>query len=151
MSPAPGDRVGPNAPMIGLEDFDPARSARLVGKADIAGNRGRLADFGDRTGHRRLTIAIDDEPRIDLLDETGIHIVGHDARYRGNADIPGDVPIELRGRQAEITENARQLPPGMVAGQEEWRLPEFSLDDDRIGVHFVQQSRRQPIHMSSPQ
>ncbi len=39
----------------------------------------------------------------------------------GDADIPGDVPLELAGRQAEIAEGLREQPAVVVAGQQERR------------------------------
>ena len=71
--------------------------------------------------HGKVAIAVDDEARIDLPDEGGVEPVGEEARRALDADIPGDVTVELAVMEPESAEPPGDAPSGMVAGNEERR------------------------------
>ena len=78
-----------------------ARPPLGVGDVPVAGDRGQLADLEDRARHRRVAIAVDDEAGIDLRDEGGVEPVGEKIRRAGDADIPGDVTLEVAVMEPE--------------------------------------------------
>src|ERR1700722_12780871 len=120
--PAPGEAVVDDlgdVAMIGIEDRLPARFGGGAAERFVAGYRGRLADARDRTWRRRRAIAVDHQPRITLRDQMGIELFRQRVGDAGDADVPGDMPRQLAGRQPEIAEGTRDQPAVMVAGQEE--------------------------------
>ena len=57
----------------------------------------------------------------------------------GDADIPGDMPLEFARRQAEIDERARDDSPVMVACQQEWRAPGRMILEHRRNIPAIQE------------
>ena len=115
----PAVELGHDAVVIGPEDL--ASPGRGSGRrqAAIARDRRRLAHRDDRGRRLDRPVAVDRQPRIGLQDEERVEPVGQRPGQAFGADVPGDVPPELGGGQAEIAKAARQPPAGMIAGEKE--------------------------------
>ena len=122
-----------DALVIGPEDLLLARPPLGVGDVPVAGDRGHLADLEDRARNLGIAIAVDDEPGIDLRDEGGVEAVGEEIRRAGDADIPGDVALEVAVMEPEPSEPPGNSPTGMVTGNEEGRGRILIGDGDRMG------------------
>ena len=103
-----------DAAVIGIEDRGPPRFRRIARKPLIAGNDGRLADARDRACRGRRAVAVDHQPRITLRDQMRIELFRQRVGNACNADIPGDVPLELAQGHAEIAERVRDGAAVMV-------------------------------------
>ena len=110
--------LGLDALVIGLEDL--ARPGGALGRAQIAiaGNLRELAEGHDRALDRGIAVAVDHEARIDLADGEGVQRIAQEAGDGGGPDIPGDMALELGGRQAEIAQLSWQVPAAVIAGEE---------------------------------
>ena len=113
--------LGLDAPVIGLQDLPHPGGA--FGRAQIAigGNLGELAEGDDGAVHRGIAIAVDDQARIDLADGVGVQRIGQKTCDGSGPDIPGDMALEFRRRQAEVAELSRQAPAAVIAGEEKGR------------------------------
>src|ERR1044071_512281 len=105
--------------VVWREDLASPGLALLDADAAVARNGRQLADGRDRAVPLRLAIAVDDEPRIGLQHGARIERGGEMLGNARNADIPGDVAVQLGFGQAEVTEPAGDRAPGMVGCQEE--------------------------------
>ena len=107
--------------MVGIEDRRPPRRGGVSGQPFIAGDDGRFAETRDRTRRFRRTVAVDHQPRIALRDQVGVEVFRQRVGDAGDADIPGDMPLEFAGRQAEIAKRAGNDAAVMVGCQQERR------------------------------
>ena len=80
--------------------FAPALSLGRV-EPDVAWYRGRLAHFGDAAAASRWAVQIDQQARIAGKEQGCIEQAGDASGHFGRSDIPGNVTIELGGRQTE--------------------------------------------------
>jgi hypothetical protein len=97
----------------------------------VARNARALAHANDGLRTARRAVAVDDKPGIGLQYQEGIEGCG---QLRGNlrrAYIKGDVPLQISGCQAQRIEPARHPSAGVIADQEEWRLPILPLHAER--------------------
>ena len=128
-----------DASVIGIEDRRPPRLGRRCRDPFIAGDDRRLAEARDRARRLRRTIAVDHQPRITLRDQMRVELFRQRIRNPGNADIPGDVPLELAPRQPEIAKRTRDGPAVMVTGQQERRAPRAIILAHRRNILAVQE------------
>ena len=131
-----------DAIVIRMENLARTQQARSVVDTDVAGNIGQLAARDDRAGDIERPIAVDDEPRIRLLDEEGVELLRQLRRNARRTDVPRDMPFAFRGGNAEIAERARNALAGVIADQHERRWRIFARERKRR--RFVR--REQPIH-----
>src|SRR5882724_7640246 len=114
-----------------VDCFD-ARKLAFGVKLLIAGDQRQFAHCRDGIGGVGRAVAIIDEPRITLQHEGGAEKVSGSPGDRFGADIPGDVPRELRLGEAKRAERLRNAPSGMLAHQHEWRIALRIHHYDRI-------------------
>ena len=95
-----------------------ARHALGLVEPGIAGDRGAVADLGDRGRMAGGAVAVDHQARIDLGDHRRVEGRRQQPADRIGADVPGDVPLHVGGGDAEIAQAARHQAPRMVAQDE---------------------------------
>src|SRR5258705_4796357 len=107
--------------VVRLEDLALARAYLLGGQAHVSGNRRRLADrrYGGRL--LRTTVAVDHQPRVILCNQWRIQSGGHALSHGQRADVPGDMPLEIRLRKTQRCQALRDAPAGMIDGNHEGR------------------------------
>ena len=86
--------------MIRIEYRLTTHRTLLGGQAEVPRYRGRLADLGYRTGHRRVAIAVDHQARVGLQHRSGIECRRQAIGDAGDADVPGDMPLQFAARAA---------------------------------------------------
>lgn len=119
---ATGRENGCDPVVIGMEDLVfPPRPADRV-ESDIARDGRSIRERGNRPGMAGSPVAVDDEARIDLLDQIRAKQTMQRDPDPVNADIPGDMPVPVICRHAEISESPRHGATGMVAHQNEGRV-----------------------------
>ena len=80
--------------------------------------------------------------------ERRVERVGDQLGDGGDADVPGDVALELALRQAELPEAPRDEPAGVVAGQEERRRAVRGATVDRLRLVVGKQIQLQSSSVS---
>jgi len=108
--------------VIGVEDRCRPLAPLFRGQAAIAGNIDPVADLRDRGRVLQMAVAVDHQPRIVILQQWRVQALAQPLPQLRDADIPGNVLVEMFRAQAEIIEAARHRPPGMVAKQDQRRL-----------------------------
>src|SRR6266403_761332 len=90
--------------VVRLEDLALAGAYLLGGQVHVSGNRRRLADrwYGGRL--LRTTVAVDHQPRVILCNQWRIQSGGHALSHGQRADVPGDMPLEIRLRKTQRSE-----------------------------------------------
>ena len=102
-------------------DGDGARLLRIGVEPLISRNDCFVADRRRRIGCVRRAIAVDDEPRIMLMNEGGIKAVCKPPAQLCYADVPCNVPEEVGFAKAEPTQSFRNRISRMIAQENEWR------------------------------
>jgi len=136
----PARELGLDALVIGLEDRLGARFFLRVAQADIAGNDGILADFGNGACRVERPVAVDHQSRIVLPDQRRAECIGEMACEPGNADIAADMALPFGRGNAEPAERARAYNAGMISNQEKRRSAVCILHRD--GRRLVRRQKR---------
>lgn len=129
--------------MIRVEHcFPPCRPFRGV-QSQIAGDGGTLRDGGDDSaGRARVSVTVDNQPRIALVDQRGLQSCAQPLRHAERADILADVARDFPLRQSKRIQPARYAFTGVIAKNHEGRTGIRS--DNADGFRFIlrQQRRR---------
>src|SRR5260370_39050529 len=107
--------------VVRLEDLAPAGAYLLGGQVQVSGNRRRLADRRYGVRLLRTTVAVDHQPRVILCDQWRIQSGGPALSHGQRADVPGDMPLEIRLCKTQRCKALRDTPAGMIDGNHEGR------------------------------
>ena len=116
--------------VIGAEQGIDASLPRARREAPVAWDLGRLADLGDGLRHMRRAVAVDQQARVGLGHERRVERLRDPAGDRQDADVVGDVPVELGRGQAQAARCLRKTAVAMVGDQQEGRAAPGALDED---------------------
>ena len=114
---------GGDAIMIGCEDVAEARPPVLRSQTLIAGDGRAIAHHRDRAFRPGRAIAVDDQPRIALVDEDGVQAASEVSPQARDADVPGDVARQVRRAQAQIPQPGRNGAAGVIAQEQKGDEP----------------------------
>ncbi len=105
--------------VVGRVDGGDAIGEVTGGEAGIAGNGRGVRDGRRDVGAFRVAVAVDHQSRIGLHHQLGMGPIGQAARQGGRADVPGDVTLQVRRLQAQLTQPPRNQPTGVIANQQQ--------------------------------
>ncbi|MNT64316.1 hypothetical protein D3C72_2022070 [compost metagenome] len=112
-------QFGIDACMVGRVDRIDALLPLRGRQPGIARHHGVVADLGDQRGRKQRAVAVDQQPRIGLLDCPRIQTLGQCTGGAADADVPADMPVQFGLRQTKIGQRTRHLLAGMIGQQQE--------------------------------
>ena len=111
-------QFGDDPPVVGREDrldaLLPRRGIQLL----VARYLGAVAAFGDQRRRGVWAVAVDHQARVRLGDRHRVQRRGQPGGDARDADVPADVPVQLRLRQPEVAQHARHPLAGVVGDQQ---------------------------------
>ena len=102
--------------MVRVEDLTRPRLRFARADGAVPRNHGVLAVRGDRALRPEWPITVDHQAGISLRDHERAELPSELLRNALDADVARDMRGELRGRQAQRAERAREQAPSVVGG-----------------------------------
>eukprot|EP01035_Chromulina_nebulosa_P005028 gene5028-6821_t len=107
--------------LVGAVDLRDPGGPIFGAQAYIARDHRQVTHFWNGVGAVRTAVAVDHQPRIALRDEGGVQGLGQALAQPKDADVPGDVPAQVRLRESEVSQNSGNDASCVIAQQQKGR------------------------------